>query len=120
LAISGSGTGLKIDEDIDSKYADTDALRRRLANESRAPSKMRMLLRAVVLLIVVMSAISAIRGLLHMLQAAKREGGRPTGTGRLVKDPVCGTYVAQQTAISARNEFFCSEECRSKFLTDTR
>jgi hypothetical protein len=72
---------------------------------------MRMLLRAVVLLIVVMSAISAIRGLLHMLQAAKREGGRPTGTGRLVKDPVCGTYVAQQTALSARNEFYCSEEC---------
>ena len=80
---------------------------------------MRMLLQAVALFIVVVSAISAIRRVLHMLQAPKREGG-PTAAEHLVKDPVCGTFVPQRTALSARNEFFCSEECRSKFLTDTR
>jgi hypothetical protein len=81
---------------------------------------MRMLLRAVALFIVVVSTISVIRRLLRMLQAPQREGSQPTAAGRLVKDPVCGTYVPQQTSLSARNEFFCSEECRSKFLTDTR
>jgi hypothetical protein len=85
-----------------------------------APGKIRMLLRALALLIVVMIAISAIRRLLRMLQAPEHEGGRPNAGGRLVRDPVCGTYVSQHTAVSARNEFFCSEECRSKFLTDTR
>jgi hypothetical protein len=79
-----------------------------------------MLLRAVALVIVVVSMISAIRRLFRTLQAPNREGGQPTTTRRLVKDPVCGTYVPQQTALSARNEFFCSEECRSKFLTETR
>jgi YHS domain-containing protein len=79
-----------------------------------------MLLRVVAILIIVTFGISVIRSLLRMLEAPNREGSRPTTTGRLVQDPVCGTYVSQQTALSARNEFFCSEECRSKFLTNTR
>jgi hypothetical protein len=79
-----------------------------------------MLLRAVALLIVVMIAISTVRRLLRMLKTPERHGARPTEGGRLVRDPVCGTYVPQRAALSARNEFFCSEECRSKFLTDTR
>ena len=79
-----------------------------------------MLLRAVALLIVVVIAISVIRRLLRMLQAPNSESGRPTAAGHLVRDPVCGTFVPQETSLSARNEFFCSEECRSKFLTDTR
>jgi hypothetical protein len=81
--------------------------------------KMRVLLRAVALLVVVLSVVVAIQRLLDLLRASKRERGRPTMTGSLVRDPVCGTYVPRQTALSARNEFFCSEECRSKFLTDT-
>jgi YHS domain-containing protein len=76
-----------------------------------------MLLRALALLIVVVSAISAIRRLLRMLQTPRPERVQTTTGGRLVKDPVCGTYVPEQNALSARNEFFCSEECRSKFLT---
>ena len=79
-----------------------------------------MLLRAVALLIVVVSAISVVRRFLRMLEPANRERGEPAGTGHLVKDPVCGTYVPQQTALSARNQFFCSEECRSKYLAETR
>jgi uncharacterized protein len=37
-----------------------------------------------------------------------------------MKDPVCGTYVPAETALTARSdsgpEYFCSEECRRKFL----
>jgi len=44
-------------------------------------------------------------------------GSRSGGSSeRLVKDPVCGTYVPASTAIRAENMFFCSEECRAKYL----
>jgi YHS domain-containing protein len=79
-----------------------------------------MLLRALALLILVLSAISAIRRTLRMLRPPKHEGRPTTVAGDLVKDPVCGTYVPKQSALSARNEFFCSEECRSKFLSEPR
>jgi YHS domain-containing protein len=78
-----------------------------------------MLLRAVALLIVVVIAISFIRRLFTVLQAPRQERFPTAAASQLVKDPVCGTYVAKQTALSARNKFFCSEQCRSKFLTDS-
>ena len=41
-------------------------------------------------------------------------------SGEMVKDPVCGTYVEKDNAITVRNGdqtlHFCSYECRDKFL----
>ncbi|MDD5543078.1 MAG: YHS domain-containing protein [Acidobacteriia bacterium] len=41
-------------------------------------------------------------------------------TGRMEKDPVCGMYVDVSTALreerSGKSFFFCSEECRRRFL----
>lgn len=41
-------------------------------------------------------------------------------SGEMVKDPVCGTYVSTETDIRAKDEdqtyYFCSYECRDKFL----
>jgi YHS domain-containing protein len=38
---------------------------------------------------------------------------------KLVRDPVCGTYVPPRAALSVTaggsTHYFCSEECRSKF-----
>ena len=38
---------------------------------------------------------------------------------KLVRDPVCGTYVQPGTALSltagGATHYFCSEECRSKY-----
>jgi YHS domain-containing protein len=38
---------------------------------------------------------------------------------KLVRDPVCGTYVAPRSALSltaaGSTHYFCSEECRAKF-----
>ena len=38
---------------------------------------------------------------------------------KLIKDPVCGTFVAPGSALSitsgGRTHYFCSEECRVKF-----
>ena len=79
-----------------------------------------MLFRAVALLIFVITVIFAIRFLFRMLLVPNREADATTGAERLVKDPVCGMYVPQQIELLVGDEFFCSEECRSKFLKDTR
>jgi YHS domain-containing protein len=75
-----------------------------------------MTIRFIGLLILVLVGLSVIRRLLGALQSPVRRPARTTQGGHLVKDPVCGTYVPAQTAISTGNEFFCSEECRSRFL----
>ncbi len=42
--------------------------------------------------------------------------------GDMVKDPVCGTYVSTNSDIRVRDGdkvyFFCSYECRDKFLKE--
>ena len=46
--------------------------------------------------------------------------------GVMVKDEICGTYIAKETALrevrKGEEHFFCSEECRRKFreLKDPR
>jgi YHS domain-containing protein len=46
---------------------------------------------------------------------------QPLG-GALHLDPVCGTYVSEQSAVKLRDgqqtRFFCSEECLKKFRLD--
>ena len=41
-------------------------------------------------------------------------------SGEMVKDPVCGTYVEKDSAITVRNGeqtlYFCSYECRNKYI----
>jgi YHS domain-containing protein len=47
------------------------------------------------------------------------EGGGSAPAVKLVRDPVCGTFVAPRAALSATangtTHYFCSEECRAKF-----
>lgn len=59
--------------------------------------------------------------------------GRPApdrgrGTGRsapaapvkgelMARDPVCGTFVVQSRALSAKGEFFCSDKCRQEYVS---
>ena len=44
---------------------------------------------------------------------------RKTAAVKLARDPVCGTFVAPSTALSAEaggtTHYFCSEKCRSEF-----
>ena len=47
------------------------------------------------------------------------KGRRSSAAVKLVRDPVCGTFVAPRAALSAASGgttyYFCSEECRAKF-----
>ena len=52
------------------------------------------------------------------------EPGRRSGRApavKLVRDPVCGTYVAPRAALSlpaaGGTHYFCSEQCRAEFRT---
>ena len=72
---------------------------------------MRLLMRFVVMLVLMYAGLSLIRGLL----APRRPQGT-SSSGHLVKDPVCGMYIPEETALQARDQFFCSEDCRGKFI----
>ncbi|HUG42866.1 MAG TPA: YHS domain-containing protein [Acidobacteriota bacterium] len=49
-----------------------------------------------------------------------RAGGVRAVEGKMVKDPQCGMYVASTLALNAKRRgevfYFCSEECRDRFL----
>jgi uncharacterized protein len=44
----------------------------------------------------------------------------PTAQNQMVKDPICGMYMDSRLAVRMDNSdesvFFCSEECRQKYL----
>jgi YHS domain-containing protein len=33
------------------------------------------------------------------------------------KDPICGTYIPENQAIRYKDEYFCSKECKEKFIS---
>ena len=59
-------------------------------------------------------------------QRAARQPQQPAVSpgGELKKDPVCGTYVSTATALQEKGNggvvYFCSQECRKKYLTPSR
>ena len=57
-----------------------------------------------------------------VIETVRVEPGRRSAPAvKLVRDPVCGTYVAPRAALSltagGSTHYFCSEECRSKYNT---
>jgi len=74
-------------------------------------------------------SISLLRRLFSSPRNERRQNdrGQPTAelpNKRLVRDPVCGTHVAEELAISVRtgNEVihFCSAECRDRYLRENQ
>jgi len=59
-------------------------------------------------------------------QSSKRDLDVPTDavTQKLVRDPVCGMHVAEGLALplkqGAETLFFCSADCRNKYLSHTQ
>jgi YHS domain-containing protein len=82
-------------------------------------------------LLVFVAAIFLIRTVLKMLFGGGRiryqDGPRKPAAGpeakKMVKDPVCGMYMDPRLAIHVEDRtgdhYFCSEECRRKFLAGT-
>jgi len=76
---------------------------------------MRFLLRVIGMFVVLYAALSIVRRIMLAFTPATQVTASASPAGHLVKDPVCGTYIPQATAIRVGEEFFCSEECRRKF-----
>jgi hypothetical protein len=75
---------------------------------------MRFLIRVFGMLVMIFAALSIVRRLLGAFTPAGQVQEQ-SAAGHLVKDPVCGTYVPEGTALRAGDQFFCSETCRRKF-----
>jgi uncharacterized protein len=63
---------------------------------------------------------SIFRSVLLGRNAERPQRPSAPSAGELKKDPVCGTYVSTATAITSKTRgvvvYFCSEECRKKFV----
>lgn len=78
---------------------------------------MRLLIRVLLVFFVISALLSIVRGLLNPTTPNRRQArGNPPPGGRLIKDPICGIYVAESSALQAGENYFCSEECRQKFI----
>jgi hypothetical protein len=79
---------------------------------------MRIFLRLLILFLAVSTVLSRFRRFFAGAARTRPEPRlRPSGGGRLVKDPVCGMYVPEETAIRAGEQCFCSEACRDKYVS---
>jgi len=75
----------------------------------------RLVLRFVLGLLQGLATPSGVRGAAGGRGAAR---GRAVGTATLVRDPVCGTYIPRDGAVTAivrgETRHYCSDTCRAK------
>ena len=88
--------------------------------------------RAILELIAILLIIGFLRSVIGILKDFANRASAPTSTsrpgprppvapsgGELKKDPVCGTFIAESTAlrktVGGQVYYFCSPECRDKF-----
>lgn len=84
---------------------------------------MGILLRVALLLVMVVVAVrAAARFMAGLSQGMRQQGDAPrpgTPPVKMVKDPVCGTFVVPGKALSAASGgttvWFCSEACRDQY-----
>ncbi|HUI50825.1 MAG TPA: YHS domain-containing protein [Terriglobales bacterium] len=75
-------------------------------------------------------SISLLRRLVNSMGAGAADRTQPLDVPtdivarKLVRDPVCGMHLAENLALAERNSgqtfYFCSEECRNKFLGEPK
>jgi len=86
---------------------------------------MGVLLRVALVFLLVLLALRALGKLLAgMIAGASPEQGRPGGPPergvQMVRDPVCGTFLPPDAAVSVTERggavrYFCSEKCRDSY-----
>lgn len=80
---------------------------------------LRYLLLAILLLLVARAFWKLVDGAIEAAGGTRSRGSARTPAVKLVRDPVCGTYVAPPTALSlterGSTHYFCSELCRTQF-----
>ena len=88
---------------------------------AQRPAAERQMTRIILLAILIIVVARLFWRLMDAVIDGARGGTsrRPTSAVKLVRDPVCGTFVTPRTALSVSaggtTHYFCSEECRGKF-----
>jgi YHS domain-containing protein len=89
------------------------------------------ILRFLFWVVIVSWSVSLLRRLVNSMGAASTDREQPIDvpndavSQKLVRDPVCGMHLAERLAIAERSSsgdpvFFCSEECRHKFMDEPK
>ncbi len=103
--------------------------------KSRILGLCRAMIRLIIILVLILLIIWVGRSILEDLKSLSTRGPRQRGpkkkspsrpdlpvADKLVEDPVCGVYCPKSTAYTAiwkgKVYYFCSEECRQKFLKE--
>jgi YHS domain-containing protein len=83
----------------------------------------RFILIAILVLLVARMFWRVVDGIMEGAGGKPRRGRTRSPAVRLVRDPVCGTYVSPQNsfALAARDttHYFCSEQCRTDYQRRT-
>jgi YHS domain-containing protein len=76
----------------------------------------RALLELLVILLVIRALWRVVGSLITISAGVRRStaSGEPEAV-KLVRDPVCGTYVSPDSAIRDGENYFCSEKCRNEY-----
>lgn len=82
---------------------------------------LRVLLLGILLILVARAFWRVMDGVMEAAGGSPRRGRSQAPAVKLVRDPVCGTFVSPRNALSVTSRgsthYFCSEDCRSKFST---
>jgi YHS domain-containing protein len=83
---------------------------------------LRFILLALLLLLIARAFWRVMDGVIEAAGGrSRRKGPSSTPAVKLVRDPVCGTFVAPANALSLSSggttHYFCSEDCKRKFRT---
>jgi YHS domain-containing protein len=89
------------------------------------------ILRFLFWVLIVSWSVSLLRRLVNSMGTAATGSEQPIDvpsdavSRKLVRDPVCGMHLAEGLAIAERSSggepiFFCSEECRNKFVDEPK
>jgi YHS domain-containing protein len=74
------------------------------------------LLELVVLLLVLRAAWRIVGSMVAISTGSRRRTvSREPSPVKLVRDPVCGTYVSPDSALSDGTDYFCSDKCRDQY-----
>ena len=77
------------------------------------------ILRTLIVLLIVRAIWRFLSGVVHGHGAVGQQRIPPQRGVPLVRDPVCGTFVDQSRALTARRggtlHYFCSERCRGEY-----
>lgn len=83
----------------------------------------RILLLLLLVLFLVRAAWRLIEGIIEGASGHPRSRVPQRGA-RMVRDPICGTYVVQSRALTAGDgqevAYFCSDKCRDTWRSDRR